>query len=92
MNREVLDVDNLSKPIIDAFSGIIYVDDNSINHRICTKIKLEALDISELDLTCLPDEVMEKIIELFDNGCDDILYFEVGLFDSNMVKFGGKQA
>ncbi len=26
-NRGVLDVDNLSKPFVDAFSGIIYVDE-----------------------------------------------------------------
>jgi hypothetical protein len=84
-----LDVDNMSKPIVDAFKNIIYSDDNIINHRICSKIERSALDIVEIEETQLPRDITEKLIEFFRRDLDHILLFEVGVFTQDMIKFAG---
>ena len=83
-------MDNLSKPFIDAFSDIIYSDDNIINHRICSKIALETLSFIELNMSNYPDQIAEKFDEYLGSNSDHILYFEVGEFKNNMVRFGGE--
>lgn len=83
-----IDVDNMSKPFVDAFKNIIYPDDNIINHRICSKIKLDDFMTFDLNLSILPDEVAEKFDELLQNGDEHIVYFEVGNFKNSMVRIG----
>jgi len=86
-----LDVDNMSKPIIDAFKGIIYADDYMINHRICSKIKFDDFEAYEFQLDLLPIEIVEKLDRLISEKSPHIVYFEVGLFSPDMVRFGGVQ-
>ena len=88
-NVSSLDVDNMSKPIVDAFKGTIYLDDNIINHRICSKIKFDDLASYELQSNLLPIEISEKLDELIMNKSPHIIYFEIGLFSPDMVFFGG---
>lgn len=83
-----IDVDNMSKPFIDAFRNIIYTDDDIINHRICSKIKLDAFQTLDINLSVLPDDVAEKFDEYLQNGSEHIVYFEVDKFDNTMVKIG----
>jgi len=84
-----LDVDNMSKPFIDAFKGIMYPDDNIINHRTCSKINMDDYNSYELQVDLLPTAVAEKLDELICNRNSHIVYFEIGLFSANMVFFGG---
>jgi hypothetical protein len=84
-----IDVDNMSKPFIDAFKGVIYPDDNIINHRICSKIKFDDFESYEFQLELIPIEIAEKLDYLIANKNPHILYFEIGLFSPNMVFFGG---
>lgn len=90
-NKDSPDIDNLSKPLIDAFSGIIYSDDNIINHRICTRVKLDSLDISEINLSLFPNEAAEKLVQCFDLHSENIIYLEIGDFRQDMIRFGGEQ-
>ena len=89
-NQHTLDVDNLSKPFIDAFSNIIYSDDNLINHRICSKITKETFSLLEFEMSNYPDKIAEKLDEYLSNSSEHILYFEIGEFKNEMVKFGGE--
>lgn len=83
-----IDVDNMSKPFVDAFRGIIYIDDNIINHRVCTKIMLEDFETYEISIESLPDEIAEKLNELIENGSEHIVYYEIGKFSKNMIYIG----
>ena len=88
-NSSEIDVDNMSKPFVDAFKGIIYPDDNIINHRICSKIKFDDLDLYELQIDLLPIEVIEELDRLITDKNPHISYFEIGVFSPEMVFFGG---
>ena len=83
-----IDVDKMSKPFVDAFRGIIYSDDNIINHRICTKIRLEDMAYCEIKLDNLPEKVAEKLDEYLSNGEEHIVYYEIGKFSNNLVSIG----
>jgi Holliday junction resolvase RusA-like endonuclease len=84
-----IDVDNMSKPVVDAFKSVIYSDDDIINHRVCSKIERNALDIDEIEFTQFPSPIAEKLDSSFSNDTEDILFFEVGPFSKNMIKFVG---
>jgi len=83
-----IDVDNMSKPLVDAFRNIIYPDDNIISHRICSKILLSEYSTIELNLDSLPEVVILELDRLLESGAEHILYFEVGQFNPNMVQIG----
>lgn len=82
------DVDNLSKPIIDAFNGVIYGDDKQIRQRIVTKIVMNDYDIKELELSNLPDDIVNSFIEFIAKNEPHIILLEIGDFDNNMIKVG----
>ena len=84
-----VDIDNISKPLVDAFKGIMYPDDNIINHRICSKINIDDYESYEFQLDLLPTDVFEKLDELISNKSPHIVYFEIGLFSPKMIFFGG---
>jgi len=88
--RADIDVDNMSKPFVDAFRGAIYPDDGIINHRICSKISLDELEIFELNIGLLPDVIADKYIEYSENNSKHIVYYEVGAFTPKMVFIGGE--
>lgn len=83
-----IDVDNMSKPFVDAFKGIIYKDDNIINHRVCSKIWLKDFQSYEIDIFKLPDEIAEKFSNLIEEGAEHIVYYEIGEFSQSMIKIG----
>ena len=84
-----LDVDNISKPFVDTFKGILYPDDNIINHRICSKIRFDEFESYEFQLDLLPIDVSEKLDDLISKKSPHIVYFEIGLFSPKMISFGG---
>ncbi len=83
-----IDVDNMSKPFVDAFKGIIYKDDNIINHRVCSRIWLKDFQSYEIDIFKLPDEIAEKFSNLIEEGAEHIVYYEIGEFSQSMIKIG----
>ena len=83
-----IDVDNMSKPFVDAFRGIIYPDDNAINHRISSKIMLEDFQTYEISIDRISNEIAEKFNELLENGSEHIVYYEIGKFAKNMIYIG----
>ncbi len=85
-----IDVDNMSKPFVDAFKEIIYSDDALINHRVCSKIKFMDFFPREIRLDSFPGIVAAKLNDMIIKRSQHILYFEVGLFSSDMIVIGDK--
>lgn len=88
--KGTLDVDNLSKPFIDAFSGIIYHDDSQIKHRECSCVSLRCDQNFEINYSGLKEKTAKKLEDYINKGAKHILYFEVGDFSLKQVKIGGQ--
>ena len=82
------DADNLSKPFIDAFCGIIYVDDKQIIRRTADILELKDFDFMTVDATDMPLEVYEDFEHFYSAKEKSILFFEVGDFLSAQIKIG----
>jgi len=87
-----IDVDNMSKPLVDAFKGIFYVDDIKINHRVCSKISYKDFIEYEMNLTSLPSQVIERFDKYLEEKSEHILYFEIGYFSKSMLYIGGEKS
>ena len=83
-----LDADNLSKPIWDALRLVAYPDDKLIRFRSSAVFDLQSQGIEVLDLSNMPDEILDDFLEMIDNGDDHILYVELGKFDFGLFQFG----
>ena len=86
-----IDVDNLSKPLVDAFKGILYDDDIIINHRVCSKISYNDFIAYEINIESLPSEIIERFDGYLEEKSEHILYFEIGNFSESMVYIGGEK-
>ena len=84
-----IDVDNMSKPFVDAFNGVIYSDDRVINHRVCSKVKFDDMGSIEINIGMLPTAIANKLEELIERKNPHIVYFEIGPFTPDMVSIGG---
>ena len=82
------DVDNLSKPIVDAFIGVIYADDNLIIRRTADILKLDDFDFMSVDATNMPLEIYQAFENYYLGNERNILFFEVGNFDKSKIKIG----
>jgi len=85
-----LDADNLSKPIWDALESTAYTDDRAIRLRIAGVFDLRSEPLEVLDLSQMPDYVLEDFLEMIDNE-DHILYVEVGRLDYSLFRFGREE-
>ena len=83
-----LDIDNLSKPLVDSFSGVIYFDDRQVVRRVATRYRNLSYDITELDFTGLPFEIYDVVSNAFINGKEHIVIFKVS--EVKLESFGGK--
>jgi hypothetical protein len=81
-----IDADNLSKPILDAFKGIIYHDDAQVVLRVVSKINLET-DTYELIQDGIPPDRYQRLIELISSE-QHVLYLEVGELTSFRLNLG----
>lgn len=86
--RTDLDADNLSKPIWDALTGIAYPDDDVIRFRSSGVFNIQDEDITVLDLSEMPDQILEDFMEMIDTEEQHILYVEFGDFDFELLRFG----
>lgn len=59
--KDRADINNISKPTIDAFVGCIYNDDKQIIQRIATRYDLSPLKTISIDCSDMPFEVANDI-------------------------------
>lgn len=71
------DVDNLSKPLVDAFSGIIYNDDRQIIKRTAIIMELKDFDFVNVDATNMPYEVYNALSTYYYNNENHIVFFKI---------------
>ena len=82
-----LDADNLSKPIVDALTGVLYDDDRIVEFRQSAVINLQRNDISEFDVSSLPDNILIDLLGYLDSE-DHLIYAEFGLLTNDKFTFG----
>lgn len=82
------DIDNLSKPIVDAFSGVIYVDDEQITQREANRFELDDLQFITIDYSMMPHEVATDLNEFISNQEQHIILFSVNSIELKDIKIG----
>lgn len=83
-----IDADNLSKPVLDALSEVVYEDDSLVLDRQAVKVNLREADGYSLS-DDLPTVWYEKLISSIDRY-NDFLLIEIGELQKISVVFGGK--
>lgn len=88
--RTGIDVDNLSKPILDALQGKAYANDSQVTLRTSARINLSStnIEVTEFDIKNIPDKIVENLLDCFDKE-EHFMYIEVGKFLQEMIIFGG---
>lgn len=81
-----IDADNISKPLWDILTGIVFNDDRQIKLRIAGSIDMSSGDFSVIDFSNLKGEVIAELIDAFDTK-EHIVYVECGKLDNSMYKF-----
>ena len=82
------DVDNLSKPIVDTFTNIMYKDDSQIIKRTATILELKDFDFITVDATNMPNEIYEDFNTYRENGEKNIILFEVNKVTLSAITIG----
>ncbi len=86
--NQIPDIDNLSKPIIDAFSGTIYIDDSQVVDRNATILRFNDFDFATVDATNMPFEIYQAFEKYFNEKSENIVLFGVVTIDINLIKVG----
>ena len=89
VKMSIPDVDNLSKPIIDAFSGVIYEDDRQIIKRVAQSIELSDLQFVTIDLTQMPTKVAEDLDVFIEGEEEHILLLSINKIELDNITIGG---
>ena len=79
------DADNISKPIWDCLSGILFDDDRRIKLRISGILDIPTGDINIVDLTGLRGEVFAEITAAL-GVTDHFVYIECGQLNNSMYR------
>ena len=82
------DVDNLSKPIVDSFTGIMYRDDSLIIRRTADILALKDFDFVTVDSTDMPVEIYNDFNNFYLKNEPHILFYEVSEFSPSQIKIG----
>ena len=82
------DVDNLSKPIVDSFVGIIYQDDRLIIRRTADILSLKDFDFVTVDATDMPVDIYNDFNDFYLKKEPNILFYEVAEFSPSQIKIG----
>ncbi|MEK7395728.1 MAG: RusA family crossover junction endodeoxyribonuclease, partial [Candidatus Poribacteria bacterium] len=85
-----IDADNISKPIWDALNEIAFQDDRNIVLRIAGVFNLNLEQIDVIDLSQMPDLVLDDFSEMINEngGKQRIIYVEIGKLNYNLFRFG----
>lgn len=87
-SHNIPDVDNLSKPIIDAFTNVIYYDDSQVARREADIIELKELQFITIDYTNMPTEIATDILDFIDNQETHIVLLTIGNLKWSNIKIG----
>lgn len=79
----MVDVDNLSKPILDALKGIVYDDDHQV---VCLVVGI-CRSGTQLELTNLSDPEIAQLQDLLESE-DDFVCVEVGIVRNLTLRIG----
>ncbi len=80
------DADNISKPIWDCLTGLIYDDDKQIKLRLAGCYDLSKNQFADLNVTSLAPELLTDLLEALDEeAC--VIYIECGNFNSSLIRF-----
>ena len=71
--QDQCDIDNISKPTIDAFNGCIYKDDKQIIQRIATRYDLTPFETISIDCSNMPFEVANDINQCLQSKSEHLL-------------------
>ena len=82
------DADNLSKPLIDAFCGVIYCDDRQVIRRTADILALKDFDFVTVDASSMPYEVYSDFQTFFSRKEKNIIFFAVSSFLPSQIKVG----
>lgn len=85
--RTNVDVDNISKWILDALKGIVYIDDQVIVK--CITEKVDTTRVYSLSEETLPQPDLDKLTKLLDDkAVFYVLYIELDQVTSRYITFG----
>lgn len=87
---EGIDADNISKPLWDILTGIMFIDDRQIKLRIAGSIDISSGDFSIFDFSNLRGEIIAELIEAFETK-SHIVYVECGKLENFMYNFSLEQ-
>lgn len=88
MRYQKTDIDNISKPLVDAFKSVLYKDDSQVVRRIATKVNGYEYTGQSLDITDFPPTVVNLYNKWIKEGKEHITIMKVSDIDLNA--FGGK--
>ena len=83
-----VDCDNISKPIWDAVSGLVYVDDRKIVMRTASVIDVNLHPLSIIDTSSIESGVAADLVQGLASTDVKCLYIECGQFKESMIKIG----
>lgn len=84
----VPDIDNLSKPIVDAFSGVIYNDDEQVIQREANRLELNDLQFITIDYSGMPYEVAKDLNDFILGQEKHIVLFSINNMELKDIKIG----
>jgi Endodeoxyribonuclease RusA len=83
------DTDNISKPIVDAMQGVVYLNDKMVVKRLAQRVDLTGgLGSITLRDKGAPAGAIDDLLKLIGGTEPHIVYVEVGLLDSEDVALG----
>ena len=83
-----VDADNISKPIWDAVSGLVYEDDRDIVMRTAAIINVKKHPINIIDTDGIAGDVAADLMQGLADSSVKCLYIECGKLTESMIKIG----
>ena len=71
--KNVVDIDNISKPIIDSFVGLIYSDDKQVIQRVAMRYDLQPMEMIAIDCTEMPYAVEQDVTSFMSNKSNHLV-------------------
>ncbi len=84
--QDQCDIDNISKPTIDAFTGYIYNDDKQIIQRLANRHDISSLAAISIDCSNMPIEVATDIYQCIQSNSKHLLICSFAPIDKNKLE------
>ena len=85
---QVTDIDNISKPLVDALRGVVYIDDSQVVRRVATRFSMCSYSVTTLDFKGIPFSAFNIVDTAIKRKKDQIVIMRIKEIDLN--SFGGK--